>query len=73
MKLKKLLKHYVPEGTPLTLHLIEAGKPEEETLTCHAFAVERNYPDWLKLYVLQISFEHDALDIVVTKVKNEIK
>lgn len=71
MKLKKLLKRFVPQGTPLTLHLINGDKVED-TLTCHAFAVEPSYPDWLELHVLQISVEHDALDIVVTKVKNEV-
>lgn len=70
MKLKKLLKHYVPECTPVTLHLVN-GNNTEDTLTCHAFAVELNFPDWLKFRVLQISIKHDALDIIVTKTKKE--
>lgn len=71
MKLKKLLKRFVPQGTPMTLHLVEGDKTIQ-TVESFAFAIEYNYPDWLKFHVLQISVAHDTLDIVVTRVKNEI-
>ena len=71
MKLKKLLKRYVPDTTPVTVHLVK-GTEEKDTVTCHAFAVELNFANWLKYHVLQVSIEHDALDIIVSEVKDEL-
>ena len=71
MKLKKLLKKYIPVKTYMTITLMDGDKVENTAL-CFANRVAENTPAWLDYQVLQIEpLEDSTLGVIVAKAKKE--